>query len=718
MRKHKLLSVLMILVMMLCIIPGHSAVFAEDAVLIDSVSVTVTAPKAGTSSSSAGSLASASGTGTTNVSVYWKDHTGYSTDDGPFTFEEGRTYYAVISMNAESGYEFSKGESLPNLDIDANDYKFGGTVGVTGGELYGAGVKTSENRLRIWVKVTAEGAGSTVSKIEAVTLSFTVPKAGQNVGDAASSASVAPHCTVASLKFFSTQPDYDGMGFTTEEFTGAFEKDKTYYFLAIISPEEGYELMQGGGGYPNTKVTVNGADSVYDTDDLMIVNMMTEENKFIQWGWVIASFVPSSDHTVTFDTQGGTAVAAQTVADGGYAEKPSPDPVKEGFGGFQFWLTSAPSELDTYEKVQSSIFSFRNTPIIEDRTLYACYWGVLSVTVHDLGTDAGMHGGSFSYGSPYSLYVNENCLNTQSTQLGDTEVTLTAEPKDGFRFVGWSESKSADDIVSTDIEYVFTFKQSTTLYALFCDHGGDAEKLEKIEGRPADCENPGVETYWQCPLCKGMYSDAEGKNEISEPQKIEALGHDWGEWTVTKEATEQETGLRTRTCRRDSSHVETEVIPKIPAETVTYSNTGKGDYEKGSDKAPVFVFSRSADDDTTIDHFKGITVDGKEVGADSYTAEKGSVRITLKPEYLETLNKGEHTLTATFDDGDDVPVKKKKKKKETEESKTPETAAPVQPAATPKTGDTSDPAMMAAMLFISAGAVTVLAGVLRKRYSA
>ena len=44
--------------------------------------------------------------------------------------------------------------------------------------------------------------------------------------------------------------------------------------------------------------------------------------------------------------------------------------------------------------------------------------------------------------------------------------------------------------------------------------------------------------------------------------KGNALGHDWGEWTVTTPATNTTDGLMTRTCSRDSGHTETVTIPK------------------------------------------------------------------------------------------------------------------------------------------------------------
>ena len=58
------------------------------------------------------------------------------------------------------------------------------------------------------------------------------------------------------------------------------------------------------------------------------------------------------------------------------------------------------------------------------------------------------------------------------------------------------------------------------------------------------------EKVWECSRC-GM----------KETEKIPALGHDWGAWTVTTPATCTKEGVETRICNRDSSHVETRTIP-------------------------------------------------------------------------------------------------------------------------------------------------------------
>ena len=48
---------------------------------------------------------------------------------------------------------------------------------------------------------------------------------------------------------------------------------------------------------------------------------------------------------------------------------------------------------------------------------------------------------------------------------------------------------------------------------------------------------------------------------MKETEKISALGHDWGDWTVTTPATCTNEGVETRICKRDPSHVETRTIP-------------------------------------------------------------------------------------------------------------------------------------------------------------
>ena len=127
--------------------------------------------------------------------------------------------------------------------------------------------------------------------------------------------------------------------------------------------------------------------------------------------------------------------------------------------------------------------------------------------------------------------------------------------------------------------------------------------------------------------------------------------HDWGDWEVTKDPTETEEGLEERTCKTvDCGAHEERTIPKLVVEYRFVSGDGSS-WTRGSTEKLNFVVKRNRADETTVDHFKGLKVDGKEVPSSGYAAKAGSVVIDLMPAYLGTLADGDHTLTAVFDDG-------------------------------------------------------------------
>ncbi|MDO5477280.1 MAG: hypothetical protein Q4F43_09255 [Eubacteriales bacterium] len=223
--------------------------------------------------------------------------------------------------------------------------------------------------------------------------------------------------------------------------------------------------------------------------------------------------------------------------------------------------------------------------------------------------------------------------------------------------------------------------------------------LKKVQAKKASCTEDGNREHWVCETCKKLFADEKAQKELTQEEvTIPATGHDWGEWKVTKKAgcttegrasrtcsTCGETeikrirptghdwgdwvitrdpasnipGERTRTCKNDASHVETETIPATgepdngDEKDIVYTVT-KGDgskWTKGSGKSLPFTVSRNTADSTTYDHFTNIQVDDKTVDPSNYTAASGSLNVSLKPAFLETLSTGEHTITAVFDDG-------------------------------------------------------------------
>ena len=150
-----------------------------------------------------------------------------------------------------------------------------------------------------------------------------------------------------------------------------------------------------------------------------------------------------------------------------------------------------------------------------------------------------------------------------------------------------------------------------------------------------------------------------------------------------------------------------------------------GTYTKGSEKTLTFTYKRSADDETTFGHFKGIMVDGKAVpekdasGKANWTAKSGSVIIEMQSSYLETLSIGEHKIAAQFDDGAEATSTFTVKAKDAAPTKTPAKAATTAGKATttaPKTGDNSIIALWGIML-IAALLCFVCTMIRRKKYS-
>jgi len=99
-------------------------------------------------------------------------------------------------------------------------------------------------------------------------------------------------------------------------------------------------------------------------------------------------------------------------------------------------------------------------------------------------------------------------------------------------------------------------------------------------------------------------------------------------------------------------------IKKDPVKGVyKYVSEGAPKYTKGSKKSVVITFKRTENDEITFEKFQGLkTAKGELISGTHYTAKKGSVEITILPEYLETLEVGKTAVTVSFEDGDPVTI--------------------------------------------------------------
>lgn len=157
--------------------------------------------------------------------------------------------------------------------------------------------------------------------------------------------------------------------------------------------------------------------------------------------------------------------------------------------------------------------------------------------------------------------------------------------------------------------------------------------------------------------------------------------------------------------------------PETPEYRITAG--ANGIWTKGSEDGLTFRANGA------LDKFAGIQVDGKTLDSDAYTADSGSTVVTLEPTYLETLTEGKHHLTVLYTDGqcgtsfivqaaeddptedaNDAPTEDTEEKSSNKSDKAVKSTS--KKTGTPKTGDSADPTLWAAMLTVSGVALGVL----------
>jgi hypothetical protein len=137
--------------------------------------------------------------------------------------------------------------------------------------------------------------------------------------------------------------------------------------------------------------------------------------------------------------------------------------------------------------------------------------------------------------------------------------------------------------------------------------------------------------------------------------------------------------------------------PAPASHTYEFTAGGNGTWTKGSKDPMLLTVKATADDEGTFSRFVGVEVDGKELDKANYEATAGSVNISLKPAYLETLSAGKHTVTVKMTDGS---------------VSTTLTIAKAGPA--PDTGD-ANVALWTALMGVSAAALAVVISEKKRR---
>lgn len=174
----------------------------------------------------------------------------------------------------------------------------------------------------------------------------------------------------------------------------------------------------------------------------------------------------------------------------------------------------------------------------------------------------------------------QNCHAAGTVQGGNEE-----HPAGGFigyangTFMGCSFDKEKNPGLNAagegNLDSGVTGEESSVVLGNICEDYYGSHQLTKTEKKAATCIEDGNIEYWTCERCGKHFSDAEGKNEITEVA-ISALGHNWGEPVYTW-SDDNTTCTAKRVCKNDASHTETATATVTSEQTKAPTCTEMGE---------------------------------------------------------------------------------------------------------------------------------------------
>ena len=211
-------------------------------------------------------------------------------------------------------------------------------------------------------------------------------------------------------------------------------------------------------------------------------------------------------YTVTFDSNGGSAVTAQSIEAGQKATKPA-DPTKDGYD-FKGWTLSG------------SAYDF-NTAVNGNITLVAT-WEQKQVVPTTYTVSFAANGGTGRMADVTGI----------SGEYTLPENGFTAP--DGKQFKAWSvggSEKAVGDKITVTADTTVTAVWETVPAGHTCD----IKPVKKVE---PSCTEGGKEAYYKCDGCGKFYEDALGTKEITDLASwgnLAKLGHTESDWKSDKD---------------------------------------------------------------------------------------------------------------------------------------------------------------------------------------
>ena len=216
--------------------------------------------------------------------------------------------------------------------------------------------------------------------------------------------------------------------------------------------------------------------------------------------------IPVTYYTVTFDSNGGSAVTAQSIEAGQKATKPA-NPTKDGYD-FKGWT------------LNGSAYDF-NTAVNGNITLVAT-WEQQQVVPTTYTVSFAANGGTGTMADVTGI----------SGEYTLPENGFTAP--DGKQFKAWSvdgNEKAVGDKITVTADTTVTAVWET----IPAGHTCDIKPVAKVE---PSCTEGGKEAYYKCEGCGKFYEDALGTKEITDLAawgNLAKLGHTESDWKSDKD---------------------------------------------------------------------------------------------------------------------------------------------------------------------------------------
>ena len=487
---------------------------ASTPTTIDTVAISVTAPTAG-----AAPVVEPAGlpTGVTCEPVLttvtgWYDSETNTKMASTEKFVEGKTYYICLFLSADTGYSFANPITTAtingdNATIELNNdgylaikKSFVATAAATteyditvtdGKATIGAGTEISKAAEGTTVTLTANAApsGQVFDKWVVVSGSITLADA-----NSATTTFTMPASAV------SVKATYKDKPVTT--YTVSFDANGGTGSMADATGVSGdYVLPVCGFTAPDGKQfkawSVGGVEKA--AGDTITVNANTTVT-------AIWENIPVTYYTVTFDSNGGSAVTAQSIEAGQKATKPA-DPTKDGYD-FKGWT------------LNGSAYDF-NTAVNGNITLVAT-WEQQQVVPTTYTVSFAANGGTGTMADVTGI----------SGEYTLPENGFTAP--DGKQFKAWSVGgveKAVGDKITVTADTTVTAVWET----IPAGHTCDIKPVAKVE---PSCTEGGKEAYYKCEGCGKFYEDALGTKEITDLASwgnLAKLGHTESDWKSDKD---------------------------------------------------------------------------------------------------------------------------------------------------------------------------------------